>query len=103
MYEGFDIWSFMAGLPLGLLIASIVMYMSWRKGKKERRFDERYTRIHEMARSFSWRVTTVTILIVWAIIIAVEGPGLSFFLMSGIWVIHMLSYGIGAAIANSKN
>ncbi|MFS0577234.1 hypothetical protein AB1K83_16485 [Sporosarcina sp. 179-K 3D1 HS] len=103
MNESFDIWSFMAGLPLGLLIASIVMFISWRKGKKERRFDERYTRIHEQARSFSWRVTTVTILIVWGIIIAVEGPRLAFFLMSGLWVVHMLSYAIGAALAGRKN
>ncbi|BAQ08668.1 hypothetical protein OXB_0196 [Bacillus sp. OxB-1] len=103
MHESFDLGSFLVGLPLGILIASIILFISWRKGKKERRFDERYTRIHEQARSFSWRVTTATILIVWGIIIVVEGPRLAFFLMTGIWVAHMLSYAIGAAIASSRN
>lgn len=48
-------------------------------------------------------VTTFTILIVWAIVIIFEGPGLAFFLMSGLWTIHMVSYGIAGAIANKKN
>ncbi len=103
MYEGFDIWIFLAGLPLGLAITAIVLFISWRKGKKARRFDERYTTIHQQARSISWSVTTAAILIAWAIVIIVEGPHLAFFILSGIWGIHMLSYAIGAAIASSKN
>ena len=103
MYEGFDLFTFFLGLPLGLVIVAIALYLSYRKGRKERRFDERYTIIHQYARSFSWIVTTITILIVWAVIIIVEGPGLSFFLMTGIWVAHMLSYVIGGAIASTKN
>ncbi len=103
MYEGFDIWIFLAGLPLGLAIASLVLFISWKKGKKERRFDERYTRIHQHARSISWGVTTAALLIAWTIVILMEGPRLAFFILSGIWVVHMLSYAIGAAIASSKN
>src|SRR4051794_30717634 len=101
MYEGFSIWTFLPGLPLGLLIASIVLFISWKKGKKERLFDERYTTIQQHARSISWGVTTAAILIAWTIVIIVEGPGLAFFIMSGIWVTHMLSYAIGTAIASS--
>lgn len=103
MYEGFDLFTFFLGLPLGLVIAGIVLYLSYKKGRKERRFDERYTTIHQYARSISWIVTTFTILIVWAIVIIFEGPGLAFFLMSGMWTVHMVSYGIAGAIANKKN
>ena len=103
MYEGFSIWTFLAGLPLGLLIASIILFISWKKGKKRRLFDERYRRIHQHARSISWGVTTAVILIAWTIVIIVEGPGLAFFVLTGIWVAHMSSYAIGAAIASRKN
>lgn len=103
MYEGFDIWAFLSGLPLGLAIAGIIFYFSRRKGKKERRFDERYTNIHRQARSISWGATTVAILIAWAVVMVVEGPKLAFFILAAIWVIHMISYGIGAAIANKQN
>ena len=42
MYEAFDIWLFLLGFPLALVITIVVLYMSWRKGRKERRFDGRY-------------------------------------------------------------
>lgn len=103
MYEGFSIWSFLSGLPLGLLIAGIIFYFSWRKGKKERRYDERYTRIHEQARSISWIVTYFTILILWAFVLIMEKPGLAFFVLTGLYVIQMVSYVIGSIIATRKN
>ncbi|MFJ5772065.1 hypothetical protein [Psychrobacillus sp. NPDC093180] len=103
MYEGFDLFSFLIGLPLAIVIIAIVFLIMRRIGKQKRWFDERYVRIHEKARSLSWTVTTITILIVWLIIIFMEGPGLAFFLMTAIWVIHMLSYAIGSLIANRSN
>jgi hypothetical protein len=103
MYEEFDWLAFILGLPTGLAIAGVVIYFNWRKGKKERRFDERYTRIHQHARSFSWIVTYFAIIIAWFIVILVEGVSLSFFIVTGLWVAHMISYVIGAAIASRKN
>ncbi|MFJ7971925.1 DUF3796 domain-containing protein [Psychrobacillus sp. NPDC096389] len=103
MYENFDLLSFLLGLPLAILIMAIVFLVMRSVGKKRRWFDERYMKIHEKARSLSWTVTTITILIVWLIVIFMEGPGLAFFLMTAIWVIHMLSYGIGSLIANRSN
>ncbi|TQR04605.1 DUF3796 domain-containing protein [Psychrobacillus soli] len=103
MYEDFDLVSFLLGLPLAITILAIVFLIMRRIGKQKRWFDERYIRIHEKARSLSWTVTTITILIVWMIIIFMEGPGLAFFLMTAVWVIHMLSYGIGSFIANRSN
>ncbi len=43
MYEGFDIWIFLSGLPLGLAIFGIVYFFVRKKAKKERLYDERYT------------------------------------------------------------
>ncbi|MBO0588961.1 hypothetical protein [Sporosarcina sp. E16_8] len=103
MYEGFEIWSFLVGLPLALVIVSIVLLINRKIGKKERLFDERYKRIHQQARSISWGVTAAAILIAWMIVMIVEGPRLAFFILTGIWVTHMMSYLIGAVIASSKN
>lgn len=103
MHEGFDIWAFLIGLPLGLLITGIVFYFNWRRGKKERRFDERYKRIQDQARSISLIVTAIAIVIAWLVIMIFEGIGLPFFLMTGIYVVMMISYGIGAAISSSRN
>lgn len=103
MYEEFDLLTFIIGLPLAIVLMSIVFLIMWKIGKKKRWFDERYKRVHEKARSYSWLATTVAILIVWMIVILMEGPGLTFFLLTGIWVVHMVSYGIGAIIANQDN
>src|SRR3954470_10684532 len=103
MYEGFDIWIFLSGLPLGLAIFGVVYFFVHSKAKKERLYDERYTAVHRHARAISWKVMTVAILVAWAIVIIVEGPKLAFFIMTGLWVTHMMSWAIGAAIASKQH
>lgn len=103
MYEGFNLGTFLMGLPLGFIIASIALFFIWRKGKKERQFDERYENIQQHAKSIGWGVTTIALLIGWAIAIIMEGPGLAFFILMGIWLVHMLSYIVGGVVANAKN
>jgi len=103
MYEDFNIWTFLAGLPLGLLVAGGVWLLTRRKMKKERAFDERYWSIQKEARSFSWMATTAAILAAWMIVLIVQGPKLAFFLLTGVWVVHMLSYMIGAVSSASRN
>ena len=102
MHEGFDWLSFLIGLPLAIVIITIVALVNQRIGKKKRWFDERYQEIHNKARSFSWIVTTVSMLVVWLVIIFMEGPGLAFFLMTGLWVIHMFSYLLGTIMAQKE-
>lgn len=89
-------------VPTASIIFLVTHFLMKRKGKKERWFDERYTNIHRYGRSFSWMVTTFGILIGWIIVSYMEGASLAFFVFTGLWVAHMLSYMIGAGIANSK-
>lgn len=107
MYENFYSPHFLLGLVAGSVPTLIVAYFVWnivvKKGKKERRFDERYKRIQEQAKSLSWNVTVLAILIAWSIIIVFEGPGLSFFLFTALYIIAITAYGIGATIADKRN
>ena len=57
MYEEFDLFTFLIGLPLGIIITGIVFMINRKIGKKKRWFDERYNRIHGRARSYSWVAT----------------------------------------------
>lgn len=102
MYEGFDFMAFLLGLPLGMLMIGILAYIYIRKGKRERRYDERYRKIHHGARSISWYATSTFILISWTFVIMYERPSLAFFALTTIWVVHITSYGIGAYIMNQK-
>jgi hypothetical protein len=94
---------FFTGLPLGIAFTLIILLIIWRYGKKHRWFDERSKGIYEKAMSIGWLSTTVGLLIVWSIIILIEGPGLAFWLMTSLWVLHMLSFGIASMIADKKN
>lgn len=89
--------------PAALVITVFMVWIMRRMGKKHRWYDERYRIVLDKARSFSWIVTTVAMFIVWIIIVTFEGPGLSFFLMTGLWLINAVSFGIGAAITDKKN
>lgn len=103
MNAEFDWFTFLIGLPAAIVISGIMFFVFRRIGKKKRLFDERYNQVHSTARSYSWKVTTAAILVAWMIIIIVEGPGLAFFVMTGLWVIHIVSYGVGAAVADKNN
>ena len=103
MDKELNLVAFFSGLPLGIIFTLLILLILWRYGKKRRWFDERSKRVHEHAMSISWIATTGGILLIWSIIILYEGPGLAFWLMTALWVIHIGSFGIGTAFANRKN
>lgn len=103
MREDFDLLAFMLGLPMGLGITLLVGYFVWKKGKKNRRYDERYKRVQEQAKSLAWGVTMLVIVIAWAIIIIFDGIGLAFFLFTAVYVIAMITYLIASVLAEKKN
>lgn len=89
--------------PAAILVAILVFWIMRRMGKKRHWYDERHKAVRDQARSFSWIVTTVAMFIVWIVIVIFEGPHLAFFLLTVLWVINAVSYGIGAFIADRNN
>lgn len=103
MYEGFSLLSFLYGLPLGLLIAGVIGLFTIRRGMKERRYDERYNKIHGGARSFAWFATYFVLIVMWAIVLIYEPPGLAFFIITIVFIVHVISYWVSAVILSKKN
>lgn len=80
-----------AVLLLGVLMLIVVHIVTYRIGKKKHMFDERQKYISANAKAMSWNITTVVILIAWAVVIIFEGISFSFFIMAGIFVVHSMT------------
>lgn len=106
MYENFYSPHFLLGLVAGSVPTLIVAYFVWniivKKGKKERRFDERYKRIQEQAKSFAFGITLVAIWIAGTIVYILEGPSLTIYLLTVLFVIAMGSYGVTAVVMERR-
>lgn len=98
-----DTISGLSGFVVGFGTILLVFLYQRKKGKKERRFDERYETVHAKARSISWGVTLIAIVLMWIGVIIYEGPKLAFFLFTILYLITISSYGIAAAIFNKKS
>ena len=70
----------LAGFITGAGVVLFIAYLYFRKGRKERRFDERYQEIHTKARTLSWTITLVVLMVMWLGSLIVEGPKLAFIL-----------------------
>ncbi|MEK5037242.1 DUF3796 domain-containing protein [Sporosarcina sp. FSL K6-3457] len=107
MHENFNSPYFLLGLAAGIVFGLIVGYFAWyfvvKKGKKKRRFDERYKGIQAQAKSLSWAVMMLVLVIGYALVYIFEGPSLTFFLIIAVYVIGMVSYGIAAFVMEKKS
>ncbi|MFZ7942478.1 DUF2178 domain-containing protein [Neobacillus sp. 19] len=92
-----------SGLLLGVVITIIVHIVVNRVGAKKHMFDERQKFISTNARAMSWNVTTIVILAAWAVVIIIEGISLSFFIMTGIYVLHCSSLFLTSAYFANRN
>ena len=90
------------GFFFGILTVGIVFYFNHRIGKKNRRFDERYHQLHTKARSLAWGVSTICIVCAWLASLLVEGAGFSFFILTFVYVAHMLAYLISSIVVEKK-
>lgn len=102
MAEDFDIVSGLSGFIVGFLTIAIAIYLMKKNGKKKRLFDERYHQVHNKARSIAWGVSTFCIACAWITAMIVEGAGFSFFLLTFVYVAHMIAYLISALIVENK-
>jgi len=100
--EKFDIVLGLSGFLIGFLSFAIVFYFNKKHGKKKRLFDERYHQVHNKARLMAWGISTFCIAGAWITAMIVEGAGFSFFLLTFVYVAHMIAYLISAMIADKK-
>ncbi|WJY27698.1 hypothetical protein [Sporosarcina trichiuri] len=91
-----------AGFFTGAGVSLLLLYLYFRKGKKYRRFDERYERIHTLARNVSWSLTLVTLTAMWITLLLMEGPKLAFYLVLSAYIVLLLSYMSSVFILNRK-
>jgi len=98
----YDLIAGLSGFSVAFLIMGIVYYTFRKKGRKKRLFDERYHQVQNKARSLAWVISTFCIVIAWMAALIVEGPGFSFFLLTFVYVAHMIAYIIGGIIAEKK-
>lgn len=93
----------LSGLLLGLIVTIIIYFINRRIGAKKRLFDERQQYVTARSKAAAWNVTSVILLVAWAIIILYDGISFSFFLMTGIWVAHNISLIITSVYFSNQN
>ena len=92
----------LAGFITGAGVVLLIAFLYFKKGKKERRFDERYQEVHEKARTVSWSITLITLMLIWVGALIFEGPKLAYLLLSSAYGVMLISYGVGAMIYNKR-
>lgn len=102
MFENVDNLAALSGFFFGFLTVTIALYFNHKIGKKKRRFDERYHQMHTRARSIAWSISTFCIVGAWMASIFVEGAGFSFFILTFVYVAHMIAYLISSIVVEKK-
>ena len=102
MTQGSDLIAGILGFAIAFLTIGVVFYFFRRNGKKKRIFDERYHQVQNKARSVAWVISTFCIVLAWMAALIVEGPGFSFFLITFVYVAHMIAYLIGGIIGEKQ-
>jgi len=92
----------LAGFITGAGVVLFIAFLYFRKGKKERRFDERYEEVHAKARTLSWSLTLIVLMLMWLGSLIFEGPKLAFLLLATAYGVMLISYGIGVLIMNKR-
>jgi hypothetical protein len=93
----------LGGLLFGVAVHIVLQIVSRRKRKKEHWFDERYQHITSHAKAVAWNSTSIAIVVAWALIIVFEGISLPFFLMTGVYVLHNMSYLCSSVYYSNRN
>lgn len=92
----------LSGFIVGFGLVLILFLYQQKKGKKEHRFDERYETVHAKARSISWALLIVATFIMIIGSLIYEGPKLAFILLTALYALIFISYGIAVVIFNKK-
>lgn len=91
-----------SGFIVGFGVVSIIALIYWRRGKKDRLFDERYEKVHVKARTVSW-ITFVGLSYLLAIAaLIIEGWALASILLASLYAVGLITYFVAVLIYNRK-
>ncbi|WP_047986137.1 DUF3796 domain-containing protein [Ornithinibacillus californiensis] len=79
-----------------------IFFIQRRIGKKNYRYDERYYQVNNQAKSRTWDIMLVIMLIAWPIVIIFDGISFAFFLLTALYMLHCIIMGFAAAYYQSK-
>jgi uncharacterized membrane protein len=79
-----------------------IFFIQRRIGKKNYRYDERYYQVNNQAKSRTWDIMLVIMLIAWPIVIIFDGISFAFFLLTALYMLHCIIMGCAAAYYQSK-
>lgn len=88
---------------IGNYLFMLTLYFIQRRfGKKHFRYDERYYRVNNQAKGRTWDIMLVIMLIAWPIVIIFDGISFAFFLLTALYMLHCVIFGIFAGYYNKK-
>ncbi|GGA73336.1 DUF3796 domain-containing protein [Ornithinibacillus halotolerans] len=90
-------------LLIGNYIFMLMIFFIQRKvGMKNHRYDERYYHVNNRAKGRTWDIMLVIMLIAWPIVIIFDGISFAFFLLTALYMLHCLIFGIVVAYYQRK-
>lgn len=91
------------GLAVGLVIALFGWVFTSYMLRKNRLPDERWNGILARAKAFSWNLLNPAIILGWVLVILFEGIGLSFVIMTALFVISQAAFAFSRIYLETKN
>ncbi|WOV86575.1 DUF3796 domain-containing protein [Sporosarcina oncorhynchi] len=92
----------LAGFIVGAGVTLLIAFLYFKKGEKERRFDERYEQVNAKAIKLSWVTTLIVLLIMWLGVLIYEGAKIAFLLSVSAYGVLLISYGAALFFYNRK-
>jgi membrane protein required for beta-lactamase induction len=84
------------------LLMLTIFFVQRHVGKKNHRYDERYYIVNNRAKGRTWDIMLVIMLIAWPIVIIFDGISFAFYLLTILYMLHCLIFGIAASFYQSK-
>lgn len=91
-----------AGFITGGGIVLLLAFLYFKKGYKERKFDERYEQVNAKALKFSWISTLIVLLCMWLGVLIYEGAKLAFLLSVSAYGVLLITFGAAHFFYNRR-
>ncbi|MBD7985861.1 DUF3796 domain-containing protein [Sporosarcina sp. Sa2YVA2] len=91
-----------AGFITGAGIVLLLAFIYFKKGNKQRKFDERYEQVNAKAIKFSWISTLIVLLFMWLGVLIYEGAKLAFLLSVSAYGVLLITFGVAHFVYNRR-